>query len=278
MKFCYVDESGTGSEPFLVMTGVVVDAQRMHVTKDDWGEVLEALSTVTGRTIHEFHTKDFYAGNGPWRGMDGNHRARVIQAILGWWGDRHHHVTFSGIDKQKHAVKLVEGSLPEGCETPWRAAALHVILSVQKRHRGQKKNKGHTMLLFDRELKEETSLSALIARPPGWTDEYYDRHKRQAQLDQIIDVPFFGDSRQVLLVQVADLISYVLRRYAEIEEGKVSEHYKGERDRLSAWVELIEDRCFPVSTRWPSKGLTEPDRMFQDLAPDSLHRIGRDNE
>jgi len=278
MKFCYVDESGLGSEPFLVMAGVVADAQRMHVTKEDWTEVLGILSEVTGRTIHEFHTKDFYAGNGPWRGMDGNHRAQVIGAILGWWGDRRHHVAFSGIDKAAHAVKLAEGTLLKGCETAWRTAALHVILSVQKHHQHLKKNKGHTMLLFDREVKEEAALSALIANPPGWTDEYYDRDRKQAPLDQIVDVPFFGDSKEVLLVQVADLISYVLRRYTEIREGKTQEHYKGESARLTEWVELVEQRCFPVSTRWPSKGLTEPDEIFRDLAPASLRNIGRDDE
>lgn len=157
-------------------------------------------------------------------------------------------------------------------------SCLHVILSVQKHHQREKKNKGHTVLLFDREVREEAALSAIVANPPGWTDEYYDRHKKQVALDQIIDVPFFGDSKEVLLVQVADLISYVLRRYVEIEEGKTAEQYRGEGARLSEWVELIADRCFPVSTRWPAKGLTGPDAMFQELSPEALRNIGRETE
>jgi len=31
MKFCYLDESGIGDEPYAVMVGIIVDAQRMHV-------------------------------------------------------------------------------------------------------------------------------------------------------------------------------------------------------------------------------------------------------
>jgi hypothetical protein len=39
MKVCYFDESGTGEEPVAVVTGVVVDAQRMHATKEHWSEL-----------------------------------------------------------------------------------------------------------------------------------------------------------------------------------------------------------------------------------------------
>ena len=48
MKFCYCDESGTGDEPIAVMVGIVVDAQRMHLTKADWAELLETLSQLLG--------------------------------------------------------------------------------------------------------------------------------------------------------------------------------------------------------------------------------------
>jgi hypothetical protein len=45
MKVCYCDESGTGDEPIAVMVGVLVDSQRMHITKKDWCELLEQFSS-----------------------------------------------------------------------------------------------------------------------------------------------------------------------------------------------------------------------------------------
>ena len=60
MKFCYFDESGMGEEPYIVMAGIIVDAQRMHVTKNAWNEFLAQLSNATKRTISEFHFRDFY--------------------------------------------------------------------------------------------------------------------------------------------------------------------------------------------------------------------------
>jgi hypothetical protein len=53
MKLCYCDESGTGDEPIAVMVGIIVDAQRMHVTKEHWGDLLTGLSRVVGRAIDE---------------------------------------------------------------------------------------------------------------------------------------------------------------------------------------------------------------------------------
>jgi hypothetical protein len=53
MKFCYIDESGTGEEPYALMVGIIVDTQRMSLTKQHWKGLLAALSEVVGRLISE---------------------------------------------------------------------------------------------------------------------------------------------------------------------------------------------------------------------------------
>ncbi|MFH1577251.1 MAG: DUF3800 domain-containing protein, partial [Candidatus Margulisiibacteriota bacterium] len=116
MKFCYIDESGNGSEPFLIMVGVIVDSHRMHRTKEAWDEFLLMLSKLCKKTISEFHTRDFYAGNGPWRGIDGKERAKIISAILGWWKARKHHVTFTAINKIEYNKIKKCGNALEGCD------------------------------------------------------------------------------------------------------------------------------------------------------------------
>ena len=99
MKFCYLDESGTGEEPIAVMAGVIADATRMHVTKTHWSSLLETLSMIIGRSIHEIHTKDFYSGNSPWRDLNGNQRSKIITAIFSWLHETKHHVVFTAVDK-----------------------------------------------------------------------------------------------------------------------------------------------------------------------------------
>jgi hypothetical protein len=101
LKFCYVDESGTGDEPYAVMVGIVVDALRMRPTKTDWEHFLLGLQDIVRRPIEELHTRDFYAGNGPWRGINGPQRARIIQSVMEWLSRRKHSLVFSSADKDK---------------------------------------------------------------------------------------------------------------------------------------------------------------------------------
>ena len=267
MKFCYFDESGMGDEPYLVVAGIIVDATRMHVTKDAWAEFLEYLSKAAGRRVDEFHSREFYRGNGIWRGIDGAKRAQLIEAILAWVENRKHKCVFSGIHKAVYQKILKKDGRLKQFKSPWCAAAMHCTLQVQKHHQREEKTKGHSVFIFDREVSEETDLPLLIHKPPKWIDTFYGRDNNQAALDQVVDVPFFADSRYVLLAQVADLCAYILRTSAEIQDGLMPEKYKGEGVKMRTWSERIAKIALPRSSRYPAKGRCQAAELFWDLAP-----------
>lgn len=272
MKFCYLDESGTGSEPFAIMVGVIVDSQRMHKTKKDWEDLLYTISQLANKPIKEFHTKDFYKGNGPWREVSGETRKFIITAILRWIQERKHSITFSSIDKNLFKTEatsnhcIIEISM-------WCFIALHQILAIQKYFQSEKKNKGNTVLIFDREVTEEAKLTKLVLNPPVWTDTYYQKGIKQDRLDQIIDVPYYGDSEDVGLIQIADLIAYILRKYIEIKEGKSKEDYNGELLKLEEWIKTISYISLPTNTRYPKRGRDNCSELFYKLAPSSIRTI-----
>lgn len=270
MKFCYIDESGTGDEPFAVMAGVLIDAYRMKPTKDDWIDLLSHLSGIIGKEVKEFHTRDFYAGNSPWRGIKGDERAEVITAIFEWFADRGHHIVYSVIDKaeftnifSKHAFSASIGNL-------WKTLALHIALAIQKNNQRLKNNKGNTLLVFDKHAQDEVNYSELLLAPPDWTDTYYERGKKQAQLNQIIDVPHFVDSAHVGMIQLADCISYFLRRHVEIAEGAVPPRYDGEAEVVAQWVGVALGQSIPSSSIYPKRSRCEAADFFYRLAPASI--------
>ncbi|MFZ1672006.1 MAG: hypothetical protein WAT82_01480, partial [Nitrospira sp.] len=125
------------------MVGVIVDAQRMHVTKSDWRDLLISLSHVVGRSVEEIHTRDFYAGNGHWRALDGDQRAGVITEIFGWLKARRHGIVYSSVEKSKFYQTQKAGRLPNGVNSLWRFLGLHLLLTVQKAHQALAKTKGH---------------------------------------------------------------------------------------------------------------------------------------
>ena len=219
MKFCYLDESGAGSEPFVIMVGIIVDSQRMHVTKKDWSDLLDTLGKIVGKKIYEFHTRDFYRGNSPWKNLKGPARAKIITAILNWLIERKHKISFCGLDKNKFIEHSKTNIYLKDLKSFWCMLGLHQILIIQKCFQKEKKNKGKTVIIFDNEVKEADKFIKLILNPPTWTELYYNRKKKQDPLDQIIDVPYYGDSRDVSLIQIADLVAYLLRVYIELKEN-----------------------------------------------------------
>lgn len=154
MKFCYVDESGMGQERVIVMVGVVVDAQRMHKTKDDWDDLLARLSDRLKRKVSEFHTRVFYNGNSPWRDLPGQERSAIIDAIIDWVVERKHKIVCAAVDKAKFEAGKEKLAESKALDSPWLATAVSLVSKIQREHQREEKNKGHTVFIFDEEARE----------------------------------------------------------------------------------------------------------------------------
>lgn len=273
VKFCYVDESGYGGEPLLVLVGVIVDHTRMHLIKETWQETLGILQARTGQNIREFHAAKFIAGSGLWREIDGADRASIVTDLLDLVVERKHRVVISGVlqDRFDPGSESTHADL----RTLWCAGAFHLLLAVQRCHQALRRNKGHTTFVFDREVIEEPRIIELINSPPPWSDSYYQRKRKQAALDQVVDVPYFANSEHVLLIQLADLMSYLVRRYGEINEGIAGPSYADEEERLAGWMEQIGRACIPLSHTYALSGRCVAQDTFWGLAPESVRSIGR---
>ena len=288
MKFCYVDESGKGDGPVLVVAGIVTDSHRMHVTKRDWLDIIAVFADRLKKPVDEFHTKHFYRGNGIWRDLDGQQRTDVMNAILEWLTKRNHKVVFSAIDRSK-ADKADYATKPDFLTNAnraryWRLAVLHLMLGIQKLHQREQKNKGNTVLILDRGNDEE-DVADLSLSPPTWTDSFYDyspvlgkcqKPNPEPRLNQVVDVPFFADSKKVGLLQIADLFAYLLRHHAELQAGYTQEGYAGEKDKVSGWIKQIASLMVPDSYRWPSIGGCDCSKWFKGVAPEPLLRVQKD--
>lgn len=274
MKICYFDESGTGEEPIAVLVGVVVDSQRMHVTKEHWSTLLGELSQIVGKQLRELHTKDFYVGSGPFRGMAGPARAEYISKIIGWFCERKHLFVHSAVDKSAYQAAHASGHFPPELTSPWLAAAFHAVLALQRANQGYDKTKGHTLLVFDHKGHDEEPLADLIESPPEWSDAYYSRGKKEEPLSHIVDSPYFVASHRVPLIQVADFLAYFLRRYAEIQEGLVPAKYAEEDQKITQWVGNVAQRAISPTHTYPARGRCESSEAFFTCSPKSLRRIG----
>lgn len=270
MKFCYLDESGTGDEPIAVMAGVITDASRMRVTKQHWSDLVAQLSEIVGRDIYEIHTRDLYSGNRPWRDLEGHQRSAIISAIFDWLQERKHHIVYTAVNKERFFNEFHGEPFEADIATLWRFMGLHVTLALQKHFQGKKKNKGNTVLIFDNEERERLQFTDLILNCPDWTDTYYGRGNKEGKLNQIVDVPHFVDSRDVGLIQLADFVCFFLRKHIELQTGLTTPAYTDEVERVSAWAVQALAQSIPKANMYLSKGRCEAADLFYRYAPEVI--------
>ena len=273
MKFCYCDESGMGGEPIAVMVGVVVDGSRMHLTKEHWQELLNVLSGIIDKPLSELHTHRFYRGAKEFSNIDGKQRSEVISVVFNWLKERRHHVVYSSLIKEKYDESFKRGNIPDELNTIWRFLGFHLVLAMQRYCQKQEKHKGHTLYIFDNRERDKTAFTDIVLRPPKWSDEYYDRTLKQLQLDQLVDVPYFGDSKNIGLIQLADFCSFFLRRYIEIHERLAKPKYEDEPEKLSQWIKLFSERSIGRSHIYPRRPQNFAQSLFFEHAPDRAKNL-----
>lgn len=272
LNVCYCDESGMGQEPIATMVGIIVDSSRMHLTTQDWDDLLNTLSEIIGKSVIELHSSDFYAGNGIWRAIDGSTRAILIDKIFDWLIERKHSIVFSSV--QKEIFKEIKENLPPEINSPWRLLALHLVLAVQKYSQPSKIPKGNTFMIFDNRSIEEKYFTQIIRKPPVWSGEYYGKSKKQPPLDQIVDrCPVFSGSHDRPLLQVADFLAFFLRRYAEITEGCSTCKYDGEDVRLNDWIAKFKSRIISSNHIYLKRGQKPVHEYFNECASPSLRKL-----
>ncbi len=268
MKLCYVDETGTdGRSPLVVFVGVVADVARVHRTRREFEELFRNLAKIPDRTVAELKGSNIYYGNGRWNGVDGEVRHDAIGQLCEWLSDRKHSLALAAVD----GATYDDSDLARltGLDI-WMSGALHIALQVQKAHQGMKKKKGATFLVFDDYKVKSDALAELLFDPPAWSDDYYNRSKKQPALDQITDTAFYARSHHVGLVQIADVFAFIFRRYSEICDYGEEEGYKGELDRVTGWIRILNDQLVDRSHRWPQRTKSELAKAYVSSCPPSF--------
>lgn len=270
MKFCYADESlDDRGQLVQVMVGIVADAQRLNRSRLEFAEIFGLVEGVFPEALRELKGSRIFYGRGGWREVAPETRKAVFHRFCEWLADRKHQLAISAIDIGRFGADLPP-DYPDELKDLWVAGAVHIALQLQRFHQSMKKNKGHTVLIFDEKKAKADKLNEVLFAPPQWTEPYYDRRRKQLPLDQIIDSAFFTKSHHAGLAQVADLFAFVFRRYAELSEYGVAPEYDGEFADIDALVQLLLPNLIPKSHRWPRRPKNECAATFVNLAPHSL--------
>lgn len=265
VKICYVDESGlAGDEPVLVMAGVISDMHKLPKTLRQWQPRLNDLLGTIGRP--ELKGSEFCAGRSRIaRLMGGDERTTWIDETLQWMDERKLKLALASVDKASDAQR------PEELQDDWMVCGMHLALQLQAAHGRLKSNKGTTLLVTD-EAKRSDELAELLLEPPAWSDDYYGRGKKDDPLKELVHTPFTVDSGHNGMIQLADLVAFLFRRYVEL--SRENEEYAGERVKISGWVATLSNLLLPMAARHRRRRADDASRTFTALAAAELVELG----
>ncbi|MEJ5914494.1 DUF3800 domain-containing protein [Pseudokineococcus sp. 1T1Z-3] len=266
----YVDETGIDQNaPVAVMVGIVADVHHIARSQDEFGDLFDELRKYAG-ALREVKSSELMRGTGKWKHMNNADRVELVKRLCGWVATRHHRLALAAVTTA--TVKGGPAPAP-GWDNAWRAAAWHIALQVQRAHQGKPKNKGRSLLIFDDNKKQADNFAESMINPAPWTDAYYERGKKQAAMDQIIDTPLTVASHHVGLVQIADLYAGIFRRYADLQDHGASEHYTDEARHIGEYVDILTPSLLATANRWAKRPSNPCMQWYVDVAPLSLKAL-----
>lgn len=240
MKFAYVDESGdSGEGDVFVMAGLLIDAYRLRKYTSSFDQALSTFLAKHPAAPKELKTKAFINGKGGWSSVPPDDRKKFLADMC----DLASEVSkIYGFGMSFHALDqaCASGNFTPPCAVNyWALNGMFISGLIQKKLQGQLNNKGLTVLIFDDNKAHMPKVSDGLYLADPWFDGLYQqtmkvKGKSQWQpltqherFDHIINTAFAIKSQHSSLVQVADAVCYVYRRYLEL--ATQPEAYPGEQ-------------------------------------------------
>lgn len=154
MYICYIDESGhcgkkvNPDQPVHVMCGVLSDLTKVFKTQREHAAILSELNKI-GIPLSELKGSDAYRGRKHWCDVPAQMRDTLYEAILDWAADRSCKFVVCPIDSTTFFARKADGCQNSAkLHFPYEAAALNVLLAIQRHQQGKKNNKGKTVVIL----------------------------------------------------------------------------------------------------------------------------------
>ena len=207
MHLLYADESGSSKDPnqnYLVLAGVSVFERQSYWISNELDEIAARFDPANPDEV-ELHGNPMLNGKGIWRRYPKDKRFKAIEDILQVLADSH-------ISNRIFASVIKKSSISpaDPVETAFEQLSNRFDLYLMRLHRNKDTQRG--IIIFDKSTYE-SSLQALATnfRTIGHS---------WGVLRNLGEVPLFLDSKASRLIQLADIIAYVIFRYYEVSDSR----------------------------------------------------------
>jgi len=106
------------------------------------------------------------------------------------------------------------------------------------------------MIIFDEQKQEQNTLLDLLIAPPKSITGFTNKISREG-FYCIMDNAYFISSHHSSFVQLADIVSFIIRKTIEHEIG-YKESYEDEKNKIANWFSTIKDLFIEKRHRFPT--------------------------
>ena len=251
MKFAYIDESGCKDhDEIFVMAGVLIDAYKLRKATAEFDQKLKDLRRQHPSKPNDFKASRIINGKGGWSKVCPRERKQFFTDIVNHVVAVGHIYAFAlSFERFEKATQSID-ALPSNQDHHWVACSMYLSSLIQKKVQKEKKSKGLSVLIFDDNKQHMPKLSNGLYDCNKWYDDLYAVKKtsknkivwklKGERFDHIINSAFAIKSEHSSLVQVADIISYIYRRFLELCNS--NEAYEGEKQLYEDWVNHLDTK------------------------------------
>lgn len=218
MHFFYLDETGcTGADlknveqAIFVLGGISVNATGWRKTIDQFRAAIDEFFGEIASADFELHATDILNQKGAFAEYDrstiNDFMHRVLDVII----ERKHAIHFVGIDKAKLAEALPGGGhRVVKCEIPYLLGFNYMVSYIERYTREALGRTVRSMIILDQKDAYHADIDEITN---------YRRYEiaKARRLKQLVEFSYSIDSVRHPMVQVSDLVIFLIRKFLEVE-------------------------------------------------------------
>lgn len=231
MHFFYMDETGcTGADlnnaeqPVFVLGGISVRDEGWRATTEQVRHILSVYFAGAMPANFELHSHDLLNAQGAFAGHDRGRINQLVHDILDVIAARNHAVHYVAIDKERMRNAIAAGVPAHAVvrtQIPYLLSFNYLVSYIERYTREVLGSSARGMIILDIKDGYHEDIDAIT---------HYRRFDvvRARQLKWLVEFSYPVDSVRHPMIQISDLVIYLVRKFLEIECG----HKPGAREEV----------------------------------------------
>ena len=223
MHFFYIDEAGCNGRdlcnvesPIFVLASLIVSDEKWNMTNKRFSEIISAYFDDVPDDF-ELHAEQLFSptGDGPFRGHDRHRRNDLANQLLDLIEEKSHHTAYFAIDKSALQANLPpELGIKQYLDfsAPYLICFDYLLSLFEWYTKVRLGQSARAMIILDEKREFESEIRTIVRYQKYQVPE-------TRRLKWIVEFSYPVSSHKNPMIQIADLLSYLIKKFLEIENG-----------------------------------------------------------